>query len=36
MALSDEMGADGIKEFTNQKYINSTNLDMDALFEQYK
>lgn len=30
-----ELGAEGIREFTNQKYINSANLDMDQLFAQF-
>ena len=30
-----EMGAEGIREFTNQKYINSAQIDMDKVFEQY-
>jgi succinate-semialdehyde dehydrogenase/glutarate-semialdehyde dehydrogenase len=30
-----ELGADGIREFTNQKYINSAGIDMKKVFEQY-
>lgn len=30
-----EMGAEGIREFTNQKYINSAQIDMDQVFAQY-
>lgn len=30
-----ELGADGIREFTNQKYINSAAMDMQAVFKQF-
>lgn len=30
-----ELGAEGIREFTNQKYINSAGIDMQKLFEQF-
>lgn len=30
-----EMGKEGIVEFTNQKYINSANMDMKAVFERF-
>ena len=30
-----ELGSEGIREFTNQKYINSAAMDMKAVFEQF-
>lgn len=30
-----EMGSEGIHEFTNQKYINSAQIDMDEVYAQY-
>lgn len=30
-----EMGPEGIREFTNQKYINSAQIDMDEVYVQY-
>lgn len=30
-----EMGPEGIREFTNQKYINSSQIDLEKVFEQY-
>lgn len=30
-----ELGAEGIREFTNQKYINSAGIDMDKVFGQF-
>lgn len=31
-----EMGYSGIREFTNEKFINSALIDMDKVFEQYQ
>lgn len=31
-----ELGAEGIREFTNQKYINSAAMDMKAVFAQFE
>lgn len=30
-----EMGAEGIREFTNEKYINSAQIDMTKVFEEF-
>lgn len=30
-----ELGAEGIREFTNQKYINSAGMDMQAIFAEF-
>lgn len=30
-----EMGPEGIRELTNQKYINSAQIDMDEVYVQY-
>lgn len=30
-----ELGADGIREFCNQKYINSAKIDMQALRKEF-
>lgn len=29
-----ELGADGIREFTNQKFINSASIDMAGVFKE--
>ena len=30
-----ELGVEGIREFTNQKYINSADIDMKEIFAQF-
>ena len=30
-----ELGAEGIREFTNQKYINSASIDMKKIFDKF-